>query len=141
LIKTFGQYVRLREDMNDNSGVSAPIGNGAGQIAPYSSRLQMAFKDLSASISSALNGPTGSQILNAIVNAVMSDPQVPNGVKQEIRQKVSTRWTHLIDLSNSPPGQGPGLGNVPGNVPTGRPPDLSMNNMIVPNAGDTGGTI
>lgn len=123
------------------SGVSAPIGNGQDMTQPMGNAndLRLAFKDLSSSLEDGLSGPTGPNVLNAIVNAVMADPQVPSAVKQSIRRKVEERWSHVVDLSNSPPGQGPGLGNISGNMPNQPRPDPSMNNVIVPNPSDSMG--
>lgn len=117
------------------SGLNPSVGGDASPSGT-SGDIGAAFRDLSSSLSNALTGPSGPQVLNAIVNAVMGDPQVPARVKQEIKHKVASRWSHVVDLSDSPAGQGPGLGNIPGNTHRPQHQDRSMNNVVMPNPSD-----
>lgn len=162
MIKTFGQYAKMRGynaprnhtrewfTENQNEGPGAGVGPSIGNVASHdmgtldgntgNGDVRNAFKDLYSELESSLGGPTGSNVLNAMVNTVMGDPQVPERVKQVIRQKVEERWSHVVDLSDSPPGQGPGLGNIPGGpTPPQGKPDPSLNNVVVPNTADAMG--
>ncbi len=132
LMTSFYKYAerRLLED-DDSTGVGPSLGNqGGGEV----SDAKNAFHDLIPALTNGLSGPTGAQVLTSMINAIMKDGMVPQRVKQEINQKVQSRWSHLIDLSDSPPGEGPGVGNMPAGQP-----DSSMNNVIVPPMADRSG--
>lgn len=134
MIKTFGQYVKLREDLDGSIGNTD---NQSAEPTGTAGDLGAAFKDLTSSLANGLTGPSGPKVLNAMVNSVMGDPQVPDRVKQEIRQKVAQRWSHVVDLNDSPDGQGPGLGNISGNTTRKAPYDPSMSNVVIANPSDS----
>jgi hypothetical protein len=147
LIKTFGQYAKMRDrklreyDTDaQGSGINPSMGDDSsnGQPMGTAGDIGSAFKDLSTTISHSLTGPSGSKILNSIVNAVLGDPQVPDRVKQALKQKIAAKWSHVVDPDGtSPDGQGSGLGNIPGDTqPRKAPNDPSMSNIVVPNPSD-----
>jgi hypothetical protein len=141
LIKTFTQYAKIRDrqlredDSGPGSGVGPSLGSNA--ISGNASDAAAAFKDLSSSIETGMMGPNGTEVLNAVIGSIMGNPTVPQGVKSEINQKVKEKWSHIVDLSASPPGQGPGLGNQPGDPPP--PPKIrpDLANVVAMNPADS----
>lgn len=129
MFKTFGDYARLREDDEGSS-----VGPSLGTHRHRGGDAHAAFKDLLTPLEAVLTGP----VLSAVVNAVMGAPNVPERAKQEIRNKVQSHWSHVVDLSDSPPGQGPGLGNSPG-FGANSSFDPSMSNVVVPPQSDQRG--
>ncbi len=138
MIKTFKQYAKRRFLEDDGSSVGPSLGGNSNMMGGNTSDARAAFKDLAPAIENSLSGSMGARVLTAMMNTIVSDPVVPEQVKQEIRTKVQEKWSHIVDLSNSPVGQGPGLGNQPSNMAG---TDPSMSNIIVPPAADNRGVV
>jgi hypothetical protein len=137
------EYRQLREmDENPSPGLgdlSGPKEFGQDPMTKGSGESKEAFEDLQSSVAHAVSGPSGKKILTAMVSAIMNDPQVEDRIKNEIKGKVQSRWSNVIDLS-SMGGSEAGLnsgGADSKNAAMGMDP-AAGSNAVKPSAADAG---
>ena len=107
-MESFEYFLQRKIKEDDQSGVAPGLGQIDGMPDPSADSpspgddAKGAFRDLLPSIQSAVAGPSGRAIISAVVQSIMSDPQVPDRVKTDIQSRVSAKWSHLIDMGSKP---------------------------------------
>ena len=118
LLRSFGEY-KVRRDLREQEyptgqGVGPGLGHINGQPDQNGTdggfmEFKRAFQDIVPILEKSMSGPSGKAVINDIVSAVMNNPQVPTTLKQELKAKITGRWSAIVDIN-----QGESPTNKPG---------------------------